>query len=316
MNDVVNRLEGHKVAIFARNIDLVPQQKKSRLLSHVDADTAYSEHGDRWMDDTMGLSDPQEVMQDVRPTPGGEIDKFRRFAFFSTYDDGKWVGTREKAEQLVDPTNKTVMAMGAGRERRRDKKIMSAMYDSMWVNDENGTPGLVDLPSSQVVAVNDWTFFKGKADGGGTAPTEDAGLTVPKLRKAKVIASNHIIDDMGGEWCIAYEEEDLQNLLTSVEVASADYNKVLALIDGEIDLYKGFRWVKVDNGRCKYNAATTTATLPIWHTGNIQYKERPLVTTRVGERPDYSYRWHAFYEAQDSVLRRFDTGVIHVLCKR
>lgn len=316
MADEVNRLEGHKVAIFARNVDLVPQQKKSRLVMHVDADMAFSEHGDRFTDETMGLADPQDVLEDIRPTPGGTIEKGRRIGFFRSYDDGRWVGTREKAEQLVDPTNPTVMAMGAGRERRRDKTIMSSFYDAAWQMDAKGEPSKVSLPASQIIAVDDWTYWKGKADGGGTAPTGASPLTVPKLRKAKVIAAKHIIEDFGGEWCIGYEEEDLQNLLTSVEVSSTDYNAVRALVDGERTHFGGFKWVYLDPGRAKYVAASTTATLPVWHSGNIKYKERPLVNTRIQERADMSYRWHAFYEAQDSWLRRFDTGVMNMLVKR
>ncbi|MEQ9436029.1 phage capsid protein [Hyphomonas sp.] len=304
-------LEGHKVIIFARNVDLVGQQETSRLVNHVSADLAFMESGDRYTDELMGTSDPSPVLNDIRPTPGGTITKSRRFAFFQTFDDGKWVGTREKAEQLVDPTNPTVRAMGFGRERRRDRTIMNAFFDPSYENDADGKISVTALPSTNVVAVDDWTYFKGKADAGATAPTADAGLTVPKLRKAKVLASKA---QLKGEWCIAYEEEDLQNLLTSVEVGSSDYNKVNALIDGERTRYMGFNFVQVESGACPVSASV--GKLPFWNKENILYKERPLVTTRVQERPDMSYRWHAFYEAQDSWLRSEDKGVGSILCKR
>ncbi len=311
-----NRLEGHKVMIFARNVDLVPQQKRSRLVNHVDADLSFMESGDRYTDELMGTSDPNEVIEDIRPTPGGEISKHRRIGFFKTYEDGKWIGTREKAEQLVDPTNPTVRAMGAGRERRRDATIIKGIFAPVFQNDKDGDPVKKSLPSSQIIAVDEWGKYKGKADGDTTAPTGASCLTVPKLRAARVLASKFDLADMGGEWCIGVEEEDLQNLLTSVEVSSQDYNPLRALVDGERDVFNGFRFVRLDSGRVPYTAASTTAELPLWNDQNILYKERPLVSTRVQERADMAYRWHAFYEAQDSVLRRHDSGVIKMLVKR
>lgn len=307
-----NRLLPHQTVIFAKNIDLVGQQKQSRLVNHVSADLAFNERGDRYTDDMMGLSDPEEVFEDIRPTPGGKVAKFRRQAFFKTFNDGKWVGTREKAEQLLDPTNPVIMAMGYGRERRRDKTIVKSFFDPAYEVDKDGDIVRKNFPSGQVIAVNDWTYFKGKADG-ATTPSGDAVLTVPKLRKAAVMASKAQLD---GEWCIGVEEEDMQNLLTSTEVASSDYNAVQALVNRERNRFLNFTFVWLEAGTVPWNAGATTATLPVWNKMNQQYKERPLVTTRVQERADMSYRWHAFYEAQDSWLRREDKGVIHILAKR
>ena len=306
-------LEPHKVTIFGKNLDLVPQQKRSRLVNHVEADLAFMEKGDRYTDETMGTSEPQDVLQDIRPTPGGKIDKFRRLGFFKGRDDGKFVGTLEKAEQLVDPTNPTVRAMGMGRERKRDRDIIDGILGSAWEVGKDGDPTKKTFPTAQQVAVNDWDFWKGKADGGGTKPTGAAGLSVPKLRKAKTLLDGSNIDDMG-QPCIAYEEEDLQNILTSLEAGSRDYDHAQRIENGESNSWKGLTWVKVNKGVLP--VASNVATLPIWYPGNIYYKERPLVTLRVNERADMSYRWHAFYEYYMSVLRRFDVGVVKVLCDR
>jgi len=310
----INRLEGHKVMIFARNVDLVGQQKMSRFVNHVDADLSFMESGDRYTDELMGTSDPVEVLQDVRPTPGGEVDKFRRIGFFKTFEDGKWIGTREKAEQLVDPTNPVVRAMGAGRERRRDATILKSFYNPQYVMDKNGDPIKKNFPTSRVIAVDDWTYYKGKADGDATAPTSDTGLTVAKLRSASVMRAAGKLD--GGEWCVGVEEADLQHLLTSIETSSKDYEGALRLLDGDTDKFKSWTFVRAETDALKYDSDTTTATIPFWNSEQILYKERPLVGTRVQERPDMSYRWHAFYEAQDSWMRRQDVGVGHILCKR
>lgn len=308
-----NRLEGHKVIAFARNIDLIGQQRQSRIVSYVNADMAFSEHGDRMTDDMAGLSDPQETFTDIADSPEGQVDKYRRWAQFSTFVDGKFVGTREKAEQLTDPTNPTVMAMGAGRERRRDFAIIRGLFAPAYYTDSTGQIKSLTFPGTQQVAVNSWAFWKGKADGVAT-PTGNVGLSVPKLRSATALLDDSNIDATRPPVCLC-EQRDLLSLLTSTEVSSRDYNAVNALVNGEIHHFMGIDFVKVNKNRLLLDASAY-ARVPIFYPDQILYKERPLVGTRVVERADKQFNWYAFYKSQDSVLRRQDGAVVEVLCDR
>ena len=169
--------------------------------------------------------------------------------------------------------------------------------------------------SPQTIGKSFTGYHKGKADGDaapGTAPTV---LTPAKLRGATVLQSKAQIISMHVPHVLV-EEEDLQNMLTSVEVSSADYNQLSRVIDGEIDMFKGKKLVRVEAGTLKTNAAGNTAYLPMYYPDQILFKERPLVSTRVGERPDKMYRWYAYMEVQHSVLRREDKGVIHIEVER
>lgn len=308
-----NRLEGHKVIAFAKNVDLVGQQKKSRLVSHVDADMAFSEPGDRYTDELMGLSDPDEYFGDVGDSPAGEVDKARRWAFFKTFADGKFVGTKIKAEQLVDPTNPTVQAMGAGRERRRDKTILTGFFAAAYYTDAEGEIKSLAFPAAQKIAVDDWKYYKGLADGTAT-PTGNAPLTVAKLRNARKLLDASNLEDKGTP-CIAVEQADLMALLTSTEVSSRDYGLVNALVNGEVNHFMGFNFVHVNQGRIALDASSN-ALLPVWFPGVMKYRERPLVTTQIVMRADKRFRWYAYYEAQDSCLRSEDAGVVQIACKR
>ena len=40
----------------------------------------------------------------------------------------------------------------------------------------------------------------------------------------------------------------------------------------------------------------------------------PNLFSRVAQRADYSYRWQAFYEADQAAVRRYDNGVVEVDC--
>jgi capsid protein len=325
-----NRLEPGKVIAFARNLDLVGQQRKARLLNHVMADTAFSEKGDRITDELMGLSEPEDVLNDIGDTPGGTVSQSRRVSFFRTYNDGNFVGKRDAAEKLINPQNPVVRAMGAGRERRRDEDILGApgkqygiFGDSMEVDKDGDTVFVAFPTATNVVPFNFNGLWKGKSDGDaapGTAPTV---LSPQKLRRTKVILDKSEYAELDNDLpIIALEEEDLQNFGTSIEMLSKDYTthdmaRAEKLVNGDLDVFKGFRFVKLSNGRLpKVPGQTNRFYAPVWFKSAMLYKERPLVQTRIQEMPNKMYRWHAYYEAQATSLRREDSAVVWIEVER
>ena len=324
-----NRLEPGKVIAFARNIDHIGQQRKSRLLNHVNADTAYTESGDRFTDEMFGLSEPEETLVDIEPTPGGTVPQYRRIAFFKTFRDGKYVGTRDQAEKLVNIKNPTVVSMGNGKERRRDKTILGrpgkvgGIFGSTFQVDEDGDPIRTEFPASQIVPYDYNGLWKGKADGDAAPGTAPPCLNPQKLRRSKVILDKSEYAEMENDLpVIAVEEEDLQNFGTSIEMLSKDFTthdmaKAEKLVAGDVDVFKGFQFVKVSNGRLpQVPGQANRFYAPIWWPSAIIYKERPLKATRIQEHAHMSYNWHAFYKSQDACLRREDEAVVWIEIER
>lgn len=317
------RLEPGVVIQFAQNILHVGQQKENRLVPHVDADLAFSEKGDRFTDETFGLSEPVEALTDWADTPDGHVDQFRRIAFGTMYHDGKFVGTRENAEKLISPKAPTVEAMGFGRERRRDQVILQRglFAPSMLEITQDGNYSTSVFPAANIVAVDENKFFTGAMDG-VAAPDVTAGkpgrwLTPAKVRKAKKILADGKDERFGMMPVILYEDEDLMGLLTSKELTNEDLTMVKRLEAGEINTWMGCVWVKVDPGSLPLAPGQTDR----WYTAMyipkyLAYKDRPLVTTRITERADKSYNWHAYYRAQDFVLRRRDSAFVWIAIER
>lgn len=311
-----NRLEAHKVIIFGKNVSHVGQQKKSRLVNAVVSDLAFSEKGDRYTEDQLGLLEPVESFSDFGDTPERDIDKDTRWSTFRTWENFARVGTREQAERLTDLKNPVVEALGWGKERQRDKSIIAGMFRNMYKTDASGDIVPVSFPGGQKIAYNYNGLWKGKADGDAAPGTAPPVLTPQKLRRARILLSNSKIESMHLP-NIAVEEEDIQNLLTSIEATNADYANVKRLVDGEITTFAGFRFWKVANGTLPKEAGQASRwELPVWLTENIKFKERPLTGTRVVERPDKKFRWYAYDEWQDSVLRLQDEGVVHIAVER
>lgn len=319
------RLEPGKVMMFAKNIQHVGQQKQNRLIPYVDADLAFTEKGDRFTDETFGLSDPVDSLTDWADSPEGQVPQYRRIAFGKMYHDGKFVGAREDAEKLISPKASTTMAMAFGRERRRDEVIVNRgiFAPSMLEIDANGDYQVSTFPTANIVAVNDVQFYKGKADGVAAPATPGAGaplrnLTPAKIRKAKKLLADGKDDAMGRKPVVLYDEEILMNLLTSDELTDADYATLKRLENGEIGVsWMGCDWAKVDPGTLPLVPGQTTQ----WYTAMylpsyIAYKDRPLVNTKVVERADKSFNWYAYYRAQDFILRRRDSAFVWIALER
>jgi hypothetical protein len=71
-------------------------------------------------------------------------------------------------------------------------------------------------------------------------------LTLAKLIKAKSILGKNEVGK-GEELIFAYTQQQLDDLLHSVEeVKSSDYNAVKALVNGDVDTFMGFKFVRLE----------------------------------------------------------------------
>lgn len=318
----LNALEPGKVQMFASNVAHVGQQKKSRLVNKVMSSLNYGEKGDRITDERIGKSDPMPLPSEFAPTPEKRIPQYRRVAFPSTFVDVANIGNREKAEKLVDPTNPVVQALGMGLERHRDKSIISkAIFaPSMNAIDQDGSPIVEAFPASNILGVSEATYYKGRADN-ATAPVDSGSaglrvLTPAKIRAAKVKLAAGELEPMSMP-VVLYEETDLQNMLTSDELTSADYASIRRLEDGEINTWLGCEWVKVDPGRLPNVPGQSEQFYSgMYLREYVNYWDRPLVSARVNERPDRNYIWQAYYSRQDFALRSDDAAVVWITIQR
>jgi hypothetical protein len=59
---------------------------------------------------------------------------------------------------------------------------------------------------------------------------------------------------------IVVSAKQIQDLLRTTEVTSADYNTVKALVNGDIDTFLGFKFRRVSSSLLPYNASTGVRT--------------------------------------------------------
>ena len=310
---------------FRANLNLAPQQTRSRLLDTVDADLAYDTPGQYFNADDVGTSDPQLVTTRVPDSPAGFVDMYRRFGAFLPYNDGRFIDNEDLVRQLEDPTSKVMQSMLAGLGRNRDVIILGANGIGGILGSyqyQNAAGAYASGPvNANVIATN--TLFAHEdetitaIEGGDGFP----GLSIGKLILAKMQLDNSEIDepmpgDRPSNYHIAVTANQLGNLLQSVPATSSFYSEVKALIAGTLNYFMGFHFHRMPMTTA-FNPIPKVGYVrqcPAWAKSAILYRGRTIIPEEVVKRADKSFRWYAYYEFNHGALRRYDGGVVRVDC--
>lgn len=295
-------LEQHYTDAFEENLSSVPQQIGSRLVSVVDANLKFTKSGDMFnADDLKASTGPKKIEDRFGKSPDGVRGKVRRVGFFEPYDDGEWIDDIDAAKSLSDPSNETMQSMQWGHERYRDDCIIAALDGPA----REGRTGetTVAFPSSQVIAVDNWSYKRKGDTSSGAAP-----LTFAKINNARTKLGKSQIK---GRRTWVTNEEGIGQLLTDPTITDRESVAVQALINGEITFFMGFDWVISE--RLGLESAGVRKNFAFVRPA-IVYRERPLKEARIVQRADRKFNWYAYYKGMNGCLRRYDEAVVKVLC--
>lgn len=218
------------VQSYHANIQLKFQQMGSRLRPCVRNETQNAEFD---FYDRIGPTDAQEVTNRHGDTPLISTPHDRRRIGLRDFDWADLIDNKDKLRMLADPTSSytmnAVMALG----RSMDDVIIQAAFGTAYTGKTGSTQ--VTFPAASEVAVN---FVES-----GTAA--NSNLTIGKLRRARYLMDKAEATTEGQyDLFIVCDPSQIQSLLRTTEVTSDEYNTVKALVNGEIDTYLGFKFVK------------------------------------------------------------------------
>jgi hypothetical protein len=250
-------IPSHFVTEYANNWEHLAQQKMSKARECVTVDIVhgkekkYNQFAASEMDavtiragDTR-ISDADLPARWLRPYP---LDK----AFLFDEWDEDFLG------EVVLPQSESVANHGFAYNRAVDRTIISAALNVAYTGEIGVTA--TPLPSSQLVAVN---FIET-----GT-PGANLGLTIGKVRQAKYLLDAADVDDEDPRF-FAYTAKSLQDLLRTTEVTSSDYNTVKALVEGTVNTFLGFRFVRISNKIMPWDSVTDIRTCVAWAKSGIK----------------------------------------------
>ncbi len=244
-------------------------------------------------------------------TPQLDTPHSRRAVSLVDYEWADLIDDEDKMRSLNDPTNDYVMAAMWAMGRSMDDVIIAAAGGDAYTG-KGGTVA-VALPSTQKYAAHD-------------------GAAVSNLNVLTLRGVARKFDDADvepGERFFACAPSQIESMLGQTQVTSADYNGVKALVQGDVDTFMGFKFIKLTRLQAQVAALSGLGTTGVIGSGTSLIGARKCyayhkpglllavgqdVTSRVSERADKSYSNQAYAKMGIGAVRMEEVKVIEVLC--
>lgn len=277
---------------YTTNVQLLLQQRGSKLRNAVTVGS-YTGKAAKAVEQ-IGEVTAQKRTTRHSDTPLISTPHDARWVFPTDFEWADLIDDQDKLRMLIDPTSPYAINGAYALGRAMDDIIIEGAFGTNKVG-ENGTDNVLFDTANQQVAV------------GGT-PT---GLTIAKLRAAKKILLSNEVDPSVDELYFAFTAEQLDNLLGTTEVTSADYNTVKALVQGDVDTFMGFRFIHIE--RLPVNASSHRRCLA-WAKSGLHLGVWNDITSRISERDDKSYSTQVYVKGTFGATRTEEKKVVEVLC--
>jgi hypothetical protein len=279
----------HFVKQFTQGIRILQQQMGSRLREAVMVESDIV--GDREFFDQMDATEMTEITNRHGDTEYTDTPHRRRMVTFRPYEVADLIDRADKVRVLNDPTNGYTRSFGFAAGRKIDDIIIDAFFATA-ATGVDGT-GTAAFPAANQV-------------------TSAANMTLTDLRDAREIleAYENEEDDGDFKWYICMGASQRMSLLATTEVGSQDFNSVKALVNGQIDTFMGFKFLKSE----RLPVASSVRSCPVWVKRSMQLAmaadPRGFIDILPGKRHSTQVR----YEFDGGATRMDEKGVVEILC--
>ena len=269
---------------FQDNLIHLAQQKGSRLRGSVNEQSV---KGEKFHFERIGTVAAVAKTTQHTTTPVLDVPHSRRTATMLDYQWADLIDDEDKVRMLVSPDSHYAKSGASSMARAIDDLIIAAALG----NAVDGDGSNVALPSGQKIAHG------------------SAGLSLAKLMKTKEILDGNDVDP-DDERFIVLGSKQVSDLLNTTEIKSSDYNSVKALVQGDIDTFMGFKFLRSE----RLALATTTRSCFAFTKGAMGLGIGSDVKTKIDVRPDKSYAHQVYLSFVAGATRVQDECVVQVDC--
>ena len=276
---------------YSSNVSMLAQQMGSKLRGAVDVETVRGKHA---FFDQIGVT--AAVVRSTRHgnTPQIDTPHSRRRVALADYEWADLVDDLDKVRMLVDPTSSYAKAAAAAMNRSIDDVIIAAIGGQAQTGVSGGTNQL--LPTASKFATTD----------------QSDGLTI-----AKLLAAKHFLDagdvDPSIKRYIVCGAKQIQDLLGTTSVTSADFNTVKALASGQVDSFLGFNFIM--SNRLAFDGTHANDRLCFAFTEDaVKLAIGSDVKAKISERDDKSYATQVYYSMALGAVRMEEEKVFQIPC--
>lgn len=296
------------VSQFSANVFHLSQQKGSKLKATVRNE---AQKGESAFYDRIGTVAAVVKQGRHGSTPQMDTPHSRRMVTLEDYEWADLIDSQDKVRSLNDPTNDYVMAAMWAMGRSMDDVIIAGLGGNAYSGQKGATA--VPLPDVQRYASNNGTSF--------------VNLNVKTLRAVKRKFDDADVEEQ--DRTIVCAPSQIESLLGQTEVTSSDYNTVKALVQGEVDSFMGFKFIKMTRLLAQTSALAGSPTTGVVGSGSslvgfrkayAYAKQGALlavgadIKARISERDDKSYATQAYASMSIGATRMEEVKVVEILC--
>jgi len=272
---------------FGNTLNMLSQQKGSRLTNSVQLETgAYGEeeYFDQYGEDTANV----KIARNVDVEYAADDYKRRRVSFTDVYW-AKLIDKEDKLAMLIDPTSGLMQAGAWAIGRKIDDMIITAFSGTAYTGKAGGTS--TTFTAANQIAVG------------------AAGLTVAKLISAKELLDAADVDPEEPRF-IACAASQISDLLNTTEVKSSDYNTVKALVEGLVNTFLGFTFIRTQ----RLTLSGTTRTALAWAKSGILLAKRNDMNAKIDVIPTKHYATQAYASISCGATRMDEEKCVEIAC--
>jgi len=272
---------------YKSNVLHLAQQKGSRLRDSVRSETVT---GKAHFFERIGSTAAQKRTSRHSDTPRMDTPHSRRKVTMDDYDWADLIDNEDKVRMLISPQSEYAMAGAWAMGRAMDDAIIAAAVGTAYGGVAGGTS--VSLPSGNKVV---------HASG---------GLTLAKLLSAKEIMDAADIDPDEPRY-LACAAGQITDLLNVTQVTSSDYATVKALVQGDVDSFLGFKFLRTQRlGTDSDGNRQVTA----WAKSGIGLALGADIKTKISERDDKNYATQVFLSMTIGATRIEEEKIVEIAC--
>lgn len=248
-------------------------------------------------------------------TPQMDTPHSRRRVAMADYEIADYIDDQDKLRMLIDPTSPYAQSQAMAFGRSMDDVLIAAALGNAY-SDETGSTLVPLANANKLLAATE------------AAPATPTNLNVDTLRRIKRYFDANDVDEMIPRY-ICCSSSQIYALLGSTQVTSADYNSVKALVNGQLDSFMGFKFIRSERlptADYTYNASTgaiasSGSTLSggrsviAWAQDGLLLAVGEDFNSRISERADKSYLTQVYSRMSIGATRLEENKVCEVACK-
>lgn len=276
---------------YTANITILQQQMGTNLRGAVDMEKV---NGEFAFFDQVAATSMTEIGNRHGDTEITDTIHRRRRVGLADFDVADFIDNPDLIRTLVNPSNVYVRQFAAAAGRQTDDTIITA-FDATVNTGKTGTGSdAFDSTNFEIAA--------------GTS-----NLTTTKLRTARRIleAAENPEDDGDNQWYVACSAEQREGLLGDSEFQNSDFNSVKALVDGNVDNWLGFKFLKSER---LPEASGNIRSVFAWRKASMKLAIGKEPSGFIDIRADKRHLTQVRYAMTIGAVRMDQVGVVRILC--